>query len=127
MPALGWEYALKRGGAVGWYSGWVPAHTVCVGKRSPLCAGFPSCTSRRIQSLLRNGVAWQQKVVRDGTPRTTCTRVLTHSHFGSSRPRGPREKMQHFAAVIAVRGRTQRLIRGLRYPYASALIHSCRS
>ncbi|NXW14403.1 CADH4 protein, partial [Circaetus pectoralis] len=49
---------------------------------------------------LRNGVARQQKAVGDGTPRATCTRALAHSRFDFSQPRGPREKMRHFAAAV---------------------------
>ncbi|NXY42359.1 CADH4 protein, partial [Ceuthmochares aereus] len=45
---------------------------------------------------LRNGVA----PLRDGTPHATCTRVLTCSPLGFSLPRGPREKMQQFAAAV---------------------------
>ncbi|NWW84288.1 CADH4 protein, partial [Rhynochetos jubatus] len=41
--------------------------------------------------------ARQQEAVRDGTPCAIC--ALTCSCFGSSRPRGPREKMQHCAAL----------------------------
>ncbi|NXH72410.1 CADH4 protein, partial [Hydrobates tethys] len=67
---------------------------------TPSVCWVPRCTSRRIQSLLRNGMAWQQKAVRGGTPHATRTRVLTRSRFGFSRPRGPREKMQHFAAAV---------------------------
>ncbi|NXS69375.1 CADH4 protein, partial [Pandion haliaetus] len=74
--------------------------TSTVSKRSPLCAGLPGCTSPRIQSLLRNGVAWHQKAVGDGTPHATCTRALAHCHCHFSQPRGPREKMQHFAAAV---------------------------
>ncbi|NXQ97747.1 CADH4 protein, partial [Sagittarius serpentarius] len=73
---------------------------ICVGECSPPCAGFPGCTTPRIQSLPCNGVAWQQKAVGDGTPHAMCTCVLTHSHFDFSQPRGHREKMQLFAAAV---------------------------
>ncbi|NXW42333.1 CADH4 protein, partial [Nyctiprogne leucopyga] len=74
--------------------------TSTVRRCSPLCAGFPGCMSPRIQSSLPNGVAWKQKAGRSGTPHTTYPRGLSHSHFGFSQPRRPREKMQHFAAAV---------------------------
>ncbi|NXJ48331.1 CADH4 protein, partial [Spizaetus tyrannus] len=70
-----------------------------VGKRSPLRAGLPGCASPRIRSLLRNGVAWQQKAVGDGTPRATCARALAHVSISLNRGE-PREKMRRFAAAV---------------------------
>lgn len=50
-----------------------------------------------------------------GLTTTTCT----HSHFSFSWPKVPGEEIQPFAAVTAVRGRAQSLIRGLSCPYSS--------
>ncbi|NXW02614.1 CADH4 protein, partial [Fregetta grallaria] len=67
---------------------------ICVGKRSPPCA------ARRVVARARCVTGWPGSLVRDGTPHATCRHELTYSHFGFSRPRGPREKMQHFAAAV---------------------------
>ncbi|NXN70644.1 CADH4 protein, partial [Himantopus himantopus] len=64
------------------------------------CAELPGCTTPGTPRLLRDGVAWQQKAVGAGTPHATRTRVLTRSRLGFSRPRGPREKTQHFAVAV---------------------------
>lgn len=103
MPAWGWVDALKREELWVLFSQW-----------SPLSAGLPgSCTSPHLQSLM--GQAGSRNWGGVGLPTTTCT----HSHFSFSQPKGPREKIQHFSAILALRGGAQSLIRGLRCLYSS--------
>ncbi|NXG13423.1 CADH4 protein, partial [Grallaria varia] len=60
--------------------------------------------SRRVVGVLGAGPSWSagsRHWAEMGLPTSTCARALARSHFSFSQPKGPREKIQHFAAARA--------------------------